>query len=158
MNKRLADTPSQREGTNGHRPSLFIQEVETAPVTASHHILIILSKLNTADHTGRWQGWSNSNCHLLLAGSKNQKVLKIHQFHPWVTAQQISSLVPYKNLSMNMDPSTLQRIKMGHTLKILCRANGNGPAKNIGIYSNEYDEGNKPETHTLIECLKNSKE
>ena len=59
---------------------------------------------------------------------------------------------------MNMDPSTLQRIKMGHTLKILCRANVNGSAKNIGIYSNEYDEGNKPETHTLIQCLKNSKE
>ena len=38
------------------RPSLFSQEVETAPVTASHHILVIRSKLNTADHTGRWQG------------------------------------------------------------------------------------------------------
>ena len=30
--------------------------------------------------------------------------------------------------------------------------------KNTGIYSNVHAEGNKPETHTQIQCLKNSKE
>ena len=54
--KTIAVTIAQREWTYGNRPSLFSQEVETAPVTASHHMLIILSKLNTTDHTEPWQG------------------------------------------------------------------------------------------------------
>ena len=54
-----------------------------------------------------------------------------------------------------MYPSTLQRIKVGHTLKTPCRAHGN---KKYRFYSNEHAEGNKPETHTQTQCLKNSKE
>lgn len=67
---------SQRELTSGSRPSVFIQEMEISPVAAFHHTLIIPCKLNTAGHTERWQGHSNGNPRLPLAGIKTQDALR----------------------------------------------------------------------------------